>query len=514
MVDVGPVSQEASLAIRFFRSSSMLAVLCVLAGSVSVAQNTSPVTLDTSETIFSVLTAVNSCGYDLDLGVSDPVRSQVRAEVTEASRSSLDALQASQNFCQFYKEHQDADPSRTLSRYVSLALFLGPPPGFTVTAQDSQIAPDAQAILGAIPLLQKFYEAEGLHAIWLKHQIEYAQLPGRYHTTLSKMLFDTEIYLKLPSFGYLGRQFTVYLQPMGAPGQTNARNYGANYYVVISPDKNFEIRTDQIRHTYLHYLLDPLALKYPDQIRRLTPLMAAVRTAPMDQSFKDDPSLLVTECLIRAIEIRLSGSTKVPESEHDKAIDDADEQGFVLTRYFYDALLRFEKDPAGLRNAYGDMLAGIDVGKEVKRLSQVQFASTATPDPLSHSPTRNLLNTAEQRLSAGDPASAQKLAQEALDEKIEDPGRALFILAQAATMNRDIEGARNYFQQALQATQEPKVVAWSHVFLGRIFDLQDDREAALGQYRAALGLGDTVPGAKAAAERGLQQPYAPPSTAQ
>ena len=50
---------------------------------------------------------------------------------------------------------------------------------------------------------------------------------------------------------------------MGAPDQVNARNYGSDYYVVISPAGS-ELKMDQIRHTYLHYLLDPLALKYPD----------------------------------------------------------------------------------------------------------------------------------------------------------------------------------------------------------------------------------------------------------
>jgi tetratricopeptide (TPR) repeat protein len=122
-----------------------------------------------------------------------------------------------------------------------------------------------------------------------------------------------------------------------------------------------------------------------------------------------------------------------------------------------------------------------------------------------------LLVTAEQRLSAGDVTNAQKLAQEALDEKNEDPGRALFILAQVATMNRDMQGARNYFQRALEIAREPKVVAWSHIYLGRIFDLQENRAAAVDQYRAALNAGASLPEAKAAAERGLQQPYEPPS---
>jgi tetratricopeptide (TPR) repeat protein len=122
-----------------------------------------------------------------------------------------------------------------------------------------------------------------------------------------------------------------------------------------------------------------------------------------------------------------------------------------------------------------------------------------------------LLQTAEQRLAAGDSAAAQKLAQQALDEKTEDPGRALFILAQAATMNRKINDARDYFQKALQNSREPKVVAWSHIYLGRIFDLQEDRDAALGEYRAAAGVSGSLPEAKAAAEQGLRQPYEPPS---
>jgi hypothetical protein len=40
-------------------------------------------------------------------------------------------------------------------------------------------------------------------------------------------------------------------------------------------------------------------------------------------------------------------------------------------------------------------------------------------------------------------------------------------------------------------------------------DMQSDREAALQHYRSALASGDSAPDTKTAAERGLQQPYAP-----
>ena len=116
-----------------------------------------------------------------------------------------------------------------------------------------------------------------------------------------------------------------------------------------------------------------------------------------------------------------------------------------------------------------------------------------------------MLVAAEQRLSAGDAESAQKLAQQALDEKNEDPGRALFILAEVATHNSDMQGARNYFERALEVAHEPKVVAWSHIYLGRIFDLQEDREAAMDHYRAAATAGSSLPEAKAAAELGIAE---------
>jgi tetratricopeptide (TPR) repeat protein len=305
----------------------------------------------------------------------------------------------------------------------------------------------------------------------------------------------------------------VYLDPMGAPGQTNARNYAADYYVVISPGKTASLKMQQIRHTYLHYLLDPLALKYPDAMKRFDPLLDAVKTAPMDESFKTDASLLVTECLIRAVEARTEGNTKEAEALRQSAVTASMEQGFVLTQYFYDALVQFEKDSAGLRNVFGNMLLSIDVRKEQRRASQIQFATNADPEllHLARPMEGKLLKTAEQRLSAGDATAAQKLAQEALDEKSEDPGRALFILAQVATANRQINEARDYFQKALQNSREPKVVAWSHIYLGRIFDLQEDRDAAVDEYRAAATASSTLPEAKAAAEQGLQQPYEPPS---
>jgi tetratricopeptide (TPR) repeat protein len=491
-----------------------------------VPQNQSLIVLDSNETIFSMLAALNTCGYDQDLTISDLTRSDVRAELQKNLLNSPDAEAARTALCEFYQGHVASnDPNRNLSQYISLALYVDGPPHFLPRTKEEDLPPDASAIALFGKLLEPFYEKAGLHSIWERHRNDYAAAMKRYHEPLQKMVFDTEIYLKLPSSQYLGRTFTIYLDFMGSPNETDARNYGSAYYVVVFPAPNLAsgeaaksaLKMEQIRHTFLHYELDPLAEKHYSSIKRLEPLLQSVKRAPLEESFKTDISLLVTECLIRAIEIRTTGGKQpAQEAMRAQAVDDAVKQGYILTKYFYDAVVAFEKDPTGIRGAYGDFIANLDLGREQKAAAAVQFASATSPElvQLSRPEDRRMLITAEKRLAAGDPKGAQELAQQALDRKIGDQGRALFILAEVAVANKNRDGAQDNFQKAIAATQDPKVVGWSHVYLGRILDMKEDRQAALQEYQAALNAGGGLPEIKAAAERGLQQAYEPPAKPQ
>jgi tetratricopeptide (TPR) repeat protein len=162
------------------------------------------------------------------------------------------------------------------------------------------------------------------------------------------------------------------------------------------------------------------------------------------------------------------------------------------------------------------MLNNIDLKAQQKAANEVQFARVTAPElvQLSRLEDRRILVTAEKRLAANDPKGAQELAQQALDRKIGDQGRALFILAQVAVANKNRDGAAENFQKAIEATKDPKVVGWSHVYLGRILDMKEDREAAMNEYRAALTAGAELPEVKAAAEHGLEQAYEPPAKPQ
>ncbi len=463
---------------------------------------------------------MNACGYDAELGPADPVRMAVRGEVGHNIEVSEKAKAAADAVCAFYHDHQQRNDALTLSEYISLGLYLNPPPALSLKVRESDLPPDASAVLGLVPLLGKFYTDVGIHDLWERHAAAYTELTDHYRAALAKMISDTELYLRLPSNSYMGRTFTIYVEPMGASSQTNARNYSLEYFVVITPGANSALKIDQIRHAYLHYLLDPTVGRFAGNFATLGPLMDALRLAPMDEAFKDDASLLVTECVIRAVEARTLAGGKASQSEQENAVQQSMSQGFVLTRYFYEKLIPFEKDNIGFRNALRAMIGGIDVRREVKQASQIEFAAAADPEilHLDRAKEGKLLTTAEDRLSAGDAATAERLAKQALAEKTEDAGRALFILAQIS-LNKNIDGARDYFEKALQATSEPKVVAWSHIYLGRILDLQDDesggplRAQAVAHYKAAEGASESLPAAKAAAEQGLLKPYEPPANA-
>ena len=489
--------------------------LLVLVCSGNSLAQTTRAQLETSETFFTLAAALNSCGYDAGLPESLPLRQTVRNEVQAIVQKSPDALHTRDAICEFWREHQSADAGRDIGQYVSLALELGPPPVFDTELPEADLPPDAAHVLGVIPLLEKFYRVAGLKALWQEHYSEYQSLVQKYHDPVAAVIADTDLYLKLPFSNYPGQRLAVYLEPLLSPATVEARNYGSSYLVVLSPGKDGKLRTAEVRHTYLHFVLDPLAQAHGTSLKRLEPILADVRTAPVARSFKEDIALMVNECLIRAIEAR----TAIPQSNErarEAYVQRSVEEGFVLTRYFYEALARFEKDGTGLKTGYGDLLYNIDLGRERKRAREVVFAAQAEPEIVSTGRVApegtDLLNMAEHKLAAGDQEGAKQLAMEVLQHNQggDQPGRAMFLMAQIASLSGKMDEAQTDFQQAAQAAQfakDPRTLAWSHIYLGRIYDIQQNRQSAIEHYRAALAAGDPAPDTRAAAEKGLSAPY-------
>ena len=474
----------------------------------------SKATLDVNETLFSVVAAMNVCGYDQELSSSSPIRNEVRADLVEAAKSPA-AAAAAKEMCSFYRDHQQGDAAHDLAQYVSLALNLGPPPDFTPRAKEADLPPDTAYILGFIPLLQEYYKAANLHAIWQNHQPEYLALIDQYHTPVANMITATDNYLRMPLSGYAGRSFIVYLEPMAAPGQVNSRNYMQDYYYLVISPAGSNIHIEALRHTYLHFVLDPLIAKRATALDRLKPILIAVQKAPMSEEYKLDTGLLVIECLIRAIEAQTPSDPKLPEKDRLALVQRDEAEGFVLTGYFFEQLRDFAKGNTGMQDAFPNWLHNIDVLHEKKRASEISFATQATPEVMQaakHAAPQKV-DLAEAALASGNPAEAGKLAQEALQAN-QDPARAYFVLAKVATFGGDMEGAQTNFQKALEAAKDPRITAWCHIYLGRILDLQGERESAVAQYQAVQQMSDAPAEAKTAAERGLKEPYQPPTAKQ
>ncbi|HZZ38648.1 MAG TPA: hypothetical protein VFE06_05925 [Acidobacteriaceae bacterium] len=501
------------------------------------------VSLETSEAMFDVGVALNACGYDRGLDESDAVRKRVRGQLNQALVGSARGRDDRDKLCLFIDQHRLEDPARSLAQYVSLGLYLTAPPSLTPNVDQQDLPPDANGVIEVLPLVRQLAEDIDLHLIWVENRAAYDDMTNRLHGPLTKMIVDTNYYLKMPASTYSGRHFLVVLEPMLSPAETNARIYGTNYVVVASP-RDGQIPMQLVRHAYLHYEIEPLLYAHENSMDRMMPILKAVQDAPLSFEFKSDLVSLVIECMIRAIEARTM-DTGVPqvkfpantlrgdlgpyerakslaEQKRDairqQRVDHDMTQGYVLTQYFYNQLRTFEKNPESLDEAIGPMVYGMDVDQEIHRAKQIAFDPQGEGDIMTRSPQRppqaKELDVAELKLIKGDVAGAQALAQKALDAHSGEPGRADFILARVDLMNGKMNDAEAAFQGTLTAAKDPRMLAWSHIFLGRIKDVEGDRDGAIAEYKAGLTVRDGQPDTKEAAESGLKKPFALPHQAE
>ncbi|MGA2569893.1 MAG: hypothetical protein ABSF23_05190 [Terracidiphilus sp.] len=498
------------------------------------------VSLIGSEALFAMAAGLNVCGYDEGLQQSAPIRRRVRDEINQALARSEDARIRRDALCLYIAQHRMTGTTRDISQYISLALYLTAPPELEITADLTEMPPDSTQVADVAPLLRAFAAAVDLHGIWLTTHLLYDEEINKLHDPLSQMVVAANLYLKIPASSYEGKRFIVVIEPQLSPAMVNARLYGADYVVVVSP-VNGAIPMAGVRHTYLHYVIDSLLYARTNAVEREQPILKEIRDAPLDYRFRSDTTALTIECLIKAIEARTMDTgipvyripagvdrSQLPRYEHEReltqqridavkwaAMQHDMRQGYVLTQYFYEQLLSFEKDPTGLKDIIGEMVYSMDVDQQVHRARQIDFDKEADEDVLQRSKPRQLtgLDLAEAKLADGDVAAAAALAQKALAQdagtvsSTADAARAHFILARVDLMSGHPDQAVNDFQKTLATSKEQRLLAWSHIYLGRMLDLECKRDDALTEYKQALEVRDGQLDTRLAAERGEKTPY-------
>lgn len=479
----------------------LLAVAATLGTGSSVAFGQGGVTVVPNEALFSVLAAINLAGYDsgLDSEPATGVRHEARAWCAKRQPEVLPAL------ARFYHDHQLADSSADLGQYLSLALLLGPPPDFNPTVADADLPPDGAAVKEIVPLLQRFYREAGVKELWTRLQPVYESTINDWSGPIRQSITTTDAYLRFPAGAYLGRTYTINIGLLSAPGQVQARIYGENYYVVATSSQDPPIA--DVRHQYLHFLLDPLALKFAFEVRQKEGLAALARPAPaLGIDFREDFSLLLTECLIRAVEFRMD---KPPQPE--KQVDEITKEGLILVPYFYEALGDFANQPASMSTYYRQMVMDIAIPKERQRLANVKFAPAAEVKVASHPVVHRtaddtLLDQADNLIYQGNYAEAKTVFSNVLSTDARNE-RALFGMAVVASNTRKPDTAEDYFKKTLEVARSSRIAAWSHIYLARIYDLEGNRKQALIQYRAASLAAGAFPDAWRAVQAGLAQPF-------
>jgi tetratricopeptide (TPR) repeat protein len=498
------------------------------------------ISLISSEPVFVMAAALNICGYDEGLENSEPIRKRVRDDINQALAQSEDARTKRDALCLYIAQHRMTGSERDIAQYISLSLYLTPPPELEVTTDLTEMPPDSTQVVEILPALRAFAAAVDLHGIWLASHHVYDEEIDKLHDPVSQMIVSVDLYLKMPASTYDGRRFVVVIEPQLSPAMVNARIYGTDYVVVVSPVDG-KIPMANVRHTYLHYVIDPLLYERSNALDREQPILKEVRDAPLDFRFRSDTVALTIECLIKAIEARTMDTgipayvipanldrSQLPRYEHEReltlqkaeavrlAVVDHDmRQGYVLTQYFYEQLLPFEKDPAGLKDTIGEMVYGMDVDHEAHRARQTEFDRVGDEDVLQHSKPRPLtgLDLAEAKLAGGDVAAASSMAQKVLSEQTDtlqstaDAARAHFILARVDLMTGHPDAAVDDFQKTLATSKEQRLLAWSHIYLGRMLDLECKRDEALAEYKDALAVRDGQLDTRLAAERGVKSAY-------
>jgi hypothetical protein len=518
---------------KLVRTCSFFVLLAAVAGigasaRKSQAQQAVPssdtgISVDTNRQIFATMCALDAAGFDANESTlaEMPARLALREELLKLHGPATEAMR------QFYRDHALASPTETLTPFMTFALVADPPPSFQLPANTDLLPPSVLTIDGFQPILASFYQEAQLEARWAKIEPESEPLVVRFRAELRRIVMLTDAYLREIEKPSNSREFAVYVEPL-VGARTNFRNSGNHYAIVVGTFSDSSVNT--IQHAYLHFMLDRFVLQYRPVVDTKRALLNTAARAPqLPVEYHDDFVSLMDECLIKAVELRLR---HLSADRLEAELKNADESGFVLVRPLVAQLQKFEKDAPAMSYYFPGLITGIDVAAEQKRLQGVTFAAAdAAPAMLEHgqsddtqaSELERWLVEGNRQIAGRDSDASMATFQTAFAKYPNDP-RVVYGLAISSVLSGQADRAKDLFEQLVSPPRAPvsgsgsasepagpSIMAWSHVYLGRIHDLEDERELAVNEYQAALAVEGAPEAARVAAQNGVQATYKPPA---
>jgi hypothetical protein len=477
----------------------------------------STVSVDGSEAMFTTICALVSAGFESNVS-SDKwtaFRAQMRERLRQQQGPAVEAMR------DFYRHHELRDPGATLSRYLWFGLVSGPAPAFQPVLRRDELPPEVIALEGFSEILSNYYQEQNIGQLWRQVQPIYNREVERLHDPVSQIVFVASGYLREILEPSGPRTFAIVVEPL-VGRISNVRNFGDHYALVLSGGE--EIPTDVVRHAFLHFLLDPLPLMYPHVTAAKRPVFEKAATAPrLAPELKDDFASYFAECTVRAVELKLK---RMSPGEREAAMSRDDEDGYVLVKPLFGALPKFENSEPSMKLFFPDLVRAIDMGSEGKRLAAVKFAPAEAAKPEDEAASEEVarrrraapttvpndseilaaLTEGERRIAEKNPRAAEASFQRVL-AKYPDQARAWYGIGLVALLDHDAARAKQVFGRLTTgehaATQDPMVLAWSHVYLARIYDDEGNPEVAKMEYQSVLSVAGGPEQAKQAAQKGL-----------
>ncbi len=480
------------------------------------AAPTTASSIDVSEAMFTTMCALYAAGYEGDVNPDNwgTFRAQMRERLKNQQGPAVVAVK------EFYRGHQFRDPGEMLSRFVWFGLVSGPAPKFQPVLRRDELPPEVLELEGFSDVLSNYYTEQKIGKIWREVQPLYDREIERLHDPVSQILFTAGTYLRAVVDPAMQRTFTIVVEPL-VGRITNVRSFGDHYAIVLSGTE--EIPTDVVRHAYLHFLLDPLPLMYPHVISVKRPLFEIAAKAPkLAPDLLDDFPGWFGECTVRTVELKLR---RMSPSERELALEANDADGYILVRPIFQGLADYEKGEPSFNSYFPDLIRKIDEKTELARVTAIRFAPTPTAAETkqlnSESVSKKMarvttlpsdpiavaaLTEGEKQLAAKNPRGAETCFKTVLDKYPNQP-RAWYGMGMVAVLDHDAEKAKEAFGRLTTgehaATQDPMVMAWSHVYLARIYDDEGHSEQARAEYQAVLEVKGAPAQAQQAAQKGL-----------
>src|SRR5216683_7840502 len=231
-----------------------------------------------------VMAALDAAGFDpLPPGREPGVfRSQLRKDLADLDPDLRSRLQA------FYERTKLPAPSTAAdqaSRYVSLALALGPVPALEAPERSDDLPAGLLEVLDFAPLVREFYRRSGIDEKLVSYVRAYQSEGDRlrppatemvrallsYLHTRPIMVATERVLVKPPSTrkkneqrAYTTREhqrhFFIVPDLLGVPGAINFRVIADDYYAVVP--EGTDPTSSELRRGYLQYVIDPMVLKF------------------------------------------------------------------------------------------------------------------------------------------------------------------------------------------------------------------------------------------------------------